>query len=333
MSSPLIGSQIICGIDSSDIPAKVGVNTALTPPALLTDIPDRALRDIGKVDALIEDAAGNQATVRNLAANDALNVAIVDATGGQITSFGGGTQYAEDTAHVSGDQVTMAGVVQQSADAALSTDLDRSLLQVDATGYLKVNLKTAIPAGANNIGDVDIVGGATAHDDAGATVNPVPVGGYASDAVPTEVSADIDIVRLWLLRNGALMSALAPHLGMIADPYSLTSKTAQYTTAQTGVALWTPAAGKKIVVTSYQIQAGGTVAGTVQLWFGGSADTVYTRGTDLAIFDGEFAPSATLKPGVVQTGLWISPTIDFILRVTDSAAINPITFTIWGYEV
>jgi hypothetical protein len=123
---------------------------------------------------------------------------------------------------------------------------------------------------------------------------------------------------------------LAPHE---MTGYKRTAKTAQYTTAQTGVALWTPAAGKRLVILSYQIQAGGTTAGTVQLWFGASGDTTYTRGTDLAIFDGEFAPSTTSKPGVVQTGVWEASIADHILRVTDSAAINPLTITVWGYEV
>lgn len=117
-----------------------------------------------------------------------------------------------------------------------------------------------------------------------------------------------------------------------ANGYNLTGKTVQYTTAQTGTAIWTPASGKKIVVTNYQIQAYGTTAGAVTLWFGGSADTTYTRGTDLSIFDGEFAPSSTNKPGVALSGTWMSATADDILRVTSSAAIS-ITITIWGYEV
>lgn len=50
--------------------------------------------------------------------------------------------YAEDTPHVTGDAVHMAGVVQQAADAALSSDGDRTIPQVDATGFLKVNVKT-----------------------------------------------------------------------------------------------------------------------------------------------------------------------------------------------
>lgn len=97
-----------------------------------------------------------KATVRDLAANDALNVAIVDGSGNQITSFV--TQYAEDSVHASGDSVTMAGVVQQAADAALAGDGDRTCLQVDANGYLKVNIK----AGAGS-------GGTSATDDAAFT--------------------------------------------------------------------------------------------------------------------------------------------------------------------
>src|SRR4029078_13115175 len=115
-------------------------------------------------------------------------------------------------------------------------------------------------------------------------------------------------------------------------PYSLISKTVQVTTAQTGSDVWTPAAGKKICITSIQIQAGGTTAGTGQLWFGANADTTYTRGTDAALFDGEFAPSAANKPGVVMVGTWISSTADYEVHLTTSAAINPLTVTLWRYE-
>ena len=180
-------------------------------------------------------------------------------------------------------------------------------------------------------GDVRVQGQAAL--DAAVSGDPVGMGGRASDALPTEVSADGDAVWQWLLRNGAAMVAHLPHLGLIADPFTLTSKTVQTTTTQTGSDVWTPGGGKRIVVTSYQIQAGGTTSGTVQLWFGANADTTYTRGTDLAIFDGEFAPSATLKPGVVQTGLWIASAADHEVHLTTSAAINPLTVTLWGYEV
>lgn len=107
----------------------------------------------------------------------------------------------------------------------------------------------------------------------------------------------------------------------------------QYTTAQTGTALWTPSAGAAVVVTSLQIQSYGTTAGTAIIWFGGAADTTYTRGTDGAIFDGEFAPSATNKPGVIMSfPTPIRGAQNFVLRVTTTNA-QSITITVWGYEV
>lgn len=111
------------------------------------------------------------------------------------------------------------------------------------------------------------------------------------------------------------------------------NKTATYAAAQTGTALWTPAAGKAIVVTNVQIQSYGTTAGTAQLWFGAAGDTAYNRGTDAAVFDGEFAPSATNKPGVIMTfPTPLRGTADYVLRVTTTNA-QSITFNVWGYEV
>lgn len=244
-----------------------------------------------------------------------------------ITAGSGTTISTEEITTLNGGSVS-AQHLQRVAIAIRTADGVAVDLPGDATNGQKVQIATAIPAGTNTIGGVT---GEVAADAAVGT-KPVAVGGRASNAVPTAMSADGDAVHLWLSRLGAQIVSMIPHLALDGTTYTLTAKTAQYTTAQTGVALWTPAAGKKLAITSYQIQAGGTTAGTVQLWFGASADTTYTRGTDLAIFDGEFSPSSTQKPGAIQTGLWIASTADHILRVTDSAAINPLTITVWGYE-
>lgn len=115
--------------------------------------------------------------------------------------------------------------------------------------------------------------------------------------------------------------------------YDIVNKVAQYTAAQTGVALWTPASGNRIVVTSIQIQAFAVTTGTVQVWYGASGDTSYTRGTDFAVFDGEFAPSTTNKPGVmVAGGYWEAPAADRILRITSVGDVS-FTVNVWGYEV
>lgn len=172
-----------------------------------------------------------------------------------------------------------------------------------------------------------------AASDAAVASNPVIIGARASDAVVTPVSADGDAVALWVSRRGALMVGNALHVPYDGAPYTLTSKTAQYTTTQTGAAFITPTGGKKLVVTNYKITTTGSTGGNVQLWFGASGDTTYTRGTDLAIYDGNFIPSTSFSPGIAESGLWIASAADHILRVTDDAAINALTVVAWYYEV
>jgi len=106
------------------------------------------------------------------------------------------------------------------------------------------------------------------------------------------------------------------------------------TTAQTGTAIWTPASGKKIVLLTMNIGVGGVTAGTCTVWFGATADTTYTAGTDQPVFEHEFAPSATLKPGVIMgTGAGVigEGAIDEVLRLTTTNALT-ITVIVRGYE-
>lgn len=166
--------------------------------------------------------------------------------------------------------------------------------------------------------------------DAAIAGNPLPTGFRASTAVPAAMSADGDSVYGWANRSGAPVVTAAPHVGLNSDPWNLVHEAAQYTTTQTSTVLVAGGASEKIVVTKVQIQVGGTTAGTLQLYFGTGA---YSRGTNRAIFDGEFAPSATLKPGVVMDGPFIAGTNGDDLMVTTSAAINPLTISVWYYVV
>lgn len=52
------------------------------------------------------------------------------------------------------------------------------------------------------------VAGNVAHDADGTGSSPLLIGGYASAAAPTSVSADGDAVRNWLLRNGATAAVI-----------------------------------------------------------------------------------------------------------------------------
>lgn len=101
---------------------------------------------------------GNAAAVR-ITEYRALHVNLRDAAGAEL-AVGGATQYAEDAAHVSGDQLTMAGAVRRdTATAGSGTDGDNSTLNVNSVGRLWTTavIDTALPAGTNNIGDVDVL--------------------------------------------------------------------------------------------------------------------------------------------------------------------------------
>lgn len=201
---------------------------------------------------------------------------------------------------------------------AVSADGSRTLIPADATNGILVDVSRitgALPAGSNMIGKIDLSDG----------TNDAVIDVSASDAESATTPA--------LVTNARLKGYNGTGWDRVRSTVN-TNKTAQYTAAQTGTALWTPAAGLAVVITALQIQVGGTVAGAVQVWFGGSADTTYTRGTDFPIFDGEFVPSATNKPGVYVTfPTPVRGAANFVLRVTTAAAINPITVSVWGYEV
>lgn len=137
------------------------------------------------------------------------------------------------------------------------------------------------------------------------------------------------------LTTGELMvnvvsNANAPHnIGR-----AIVHKNAEYSTTQTGTAFWTPASGKKFVVTDFTISTGGTTAGIVTLWQGASGDTTYTAGTDPVVFRGEFSPSANAKPGITKTYNvpFVASTADHVLRVTTSAAMT-VYIQVNGYEI
>ena len=218
-----------------------------------------------------------------------------------LSTTGGGT---EATAH----RVTIAS----DSTGVLSVDDNNSSLTVDQATASSLNAQVVGPTAA----------------DAAITGNPVTVGARASTANPTSVSADGDVVNIWANRMGAQVITMAPHVGLNGSPWTLTSTSAQYTTTQTSTALVTVGATTQVVVTSIQIQAYGTTAFTCQVYFGTGA---FSRGTTPAVFDGEFAPSATNKPGVVMQGPFMGAA-DADLRITTNTT-GSVTVTVWYYTV
>lgn len=82
---------------------------------------------------------------------------------------------------------------------------------VTAGGGLGINLLQVAGGTAINDGvaGAAAVGGSLAHDAAAAALFPLLMGAYANAAAPADVSADVDAVRIWALRNGSQVVNLA----------------------------------------------------------------------------------------------------------------------------
>jgi hypothetical protein len=270
-------------------------------------------------------------------------------------------------ADIATDQVTGTGEQIQLMKLAISTDGSRTLIPANGTDGLSVKLTNAsVPVGdGTNVVTIDtdpadsepnsgnalhvegrtyLYNGSTWDRARGNISNGMLVDvsrvqgqvqvGDGTNAVSVDTAGtDAETNAVNQLHTQARLYGFNGTTWDRIRSTALTFKANQYTSAQTGTALWTPASTKAVVITSLQIQSGGTTAGTCILWFGASGDTTYTRGTDAAVFDGEFAPTATNKPGVIMTlPTPIRGTADYVLRVTTTNA-QTVTFTVWGYEI
>lgn len=164
--------------------------------------------------------------------NDAVRVNIVAGAGSGGTAMTDDAAFTVGTTSVTpaagiyrstrdvvddGDAGALAMTSRRGLYASLETPNGDSVMD-DTNDCVKTSVVTALPAGTNNIGDVDVltlpnvtlaagtntneVVGDVAHD-AAIAGNPLTIGGVASAAAPSDVSADQDAVRAWFLRNGA----------------------------------------------------------------------------------------------------------------------------------
>lgn len=264
---------------------------------------------IGKVQ--LSDGTSD-ATVRNLSANDALNVAIVDGSGNHITSIGGtgGTSATDDADFTAGSTTgtPIMGSYQSSVTAV--TDTDMGIVGIDANRRMKVTVDASA---------LDV-----AHDAVDANA-PVKVGGQARSTLPTAV-ASADRVNSIADLFGRMLT------GHISGEMAVW-KSANYTSTQTGSTIWDPASGKRIAITSIVIGSYGTTAARLLLWYGANGDVTYSAGSDQLVFGASFAPSSTTKPGAVFTPAVpiYCTTADHELHITTDAGLS-VDIAVTGYE-
>jgi hypothetical protein len=136
-----------------------------------------------------------KATVLDLTNSNPLTVGIVDASGNQVTSFGGGTQYDQGTVAGATDSLTMAGCVRAdtAAVAAGVADGDRARCIVDSTGRLWVH--------------VGVVDGTVAATQSG-TWNINNISGTVS--LPTGAATESSLVKLPLTQGSSTSGQSGP---------------------------------------------------------------------------------------------------------------------------
>lgn len=147
--------------------------------------------------AVTQSGTWNIATVTLVTAVTSITNAVTVAQGTfanlKATITGNGTAGTADT-----------GVVTIQGIAAMTPILVTPAAN-SAVNLAQVNGHTTLEGGTNGS---QSVGGQLAHDAAAVAVFPALVGGFASAAAPSDVSADGDATKAWFLRNGAQASVL-----------------------------------------------------------------------------------------------------------------------------
>jgi len=107
--------------------------------------------------------------------------------------------------------------------------------------------------------------------------------------------------------------------------YLASKKGFAFTSAQTDTVIWTPASGKKIVITGYVITASGSTDADIQVFFGtNSADNwIYNGRADVSINAPIVIPMSISPP--------TAGAIDESLKLTTNAALI-VSGIIFGYE-
>ena len=258
--------------------------------------------DGGTTQRVIKTDAGGAVQV-DIESSVALDVSAATVTAdlganNDVTIDGSTVVKAEDSASAEGDTgiVTLARRTASPADTS-GADLDYEALQMDnGRLWTSTTVDAALPAGDNNIGNMDIVsgtvdtvttltGGGIAHDSADSG-NPHKFGGRAQDIIgaePEEV-ADNDRVDALFDQNGRI-GVTAGSDYKYADINDATSGNNTIVVAQ--------AAGKRIAVWSIMVVSDGTVD---VRWEDGAGGTAFTGQVPLQAREGYTYSAGGLVP-------------------------------------
>lgn len=189
----------------------------------------------------------------------------------------------------------------------------------ETTGGDSGDASWATAASCVLLGAADLwIGGAVIP--AAGNIYMVRTTGFRSVRVRTASTLGATVTVKW---TGSTGPAIIKTMDMAPQPHAFGQAVLNYQSASLGVttssAIIALTSGKRVYITSVRISTGGTTAGAVALY--SAASGAFTEGTSTTLFYGEFAPSATIKPGVV---------LNFAVPWSDVTAGNAILLTTTG---
>ena len=284
------------------------------------------------------DGAGNALTSALRGSERALSVQLVDASGNQVTSFGGGTQYTEDGASAGGETGTVfLGVRNDAATSKTSADGDFSAIATDAAGRVGIAdlggsvtvdgfstiggaAYVRITDGTNSVsvnanGGLEVTGG-VAHDavDAG---NPLKLGAKAEASVTAVTNvADADRTDVYADINGVLLTKdHVPYGDIIVTRVTDTGGTSTAFTAFGAVA------SQRNYITTITVYNSSTTNGFLDLRDGTAGTVIYT------------IPLPALGGATISFQVPLrQPTVNTALAYDVSAAISTIYISAVGFK-
>lgn len=297
------------------------------------DIGDVTINNAAGASAVNIQDGGNSITVDGtveLGATTLASTFDVSVTNASIpVTDNGGSLTVDGT--VTANQPSSTAYLVQISDGASNVPIDA------AHSDGETNTENHIDIGAK----VMVFNGTSWDRQRGDTTGTYSVGNVAHDAAdsgnPVKIGFQAENILSNPVANGDRANAVSDLFGrqLVShiDAGMQVWKSANYTTQQTGASIWTPSAGKKICITYLAVSSYATTGARVIVWFGGSADTTYTAGTDQLVWAGSFAPSANSRPGaIIQLPFGITAVnADHQLRITTDAGIS-LDVTVYGYE-
>ena len=284
------------------------------------------------------DGAGNALTSAVRGSERALSVQLVDASGNQVTSFGGGTQYTEDGASAGGETGTVfLGVRNDAATSKTSADGDFSAIATDSAGrvgiadlggsvtvdgfstvggaaFVKITDGTNT-ATVNANGGLEVTGD-TAHaaTDAG---NPLKIGTKAEASITSNANVtDGQRTNLYADLDGVLLTKpFVPYGDIIVQRVTDTSGTS------TAFSSFAASVGLRNYITTITVYNSSTTNGFVDIRDGAAGTVLYT------------IPLPALGGATINFPVPLrQPTANTALAYDVSAAISTIYISLVGFK-